>query len=93
MYILINHIPAKLNISSYGVDKLPVYYKEVRKDYEKLKQFNYLHLLKNRSGEPDVIFPLYNNLEYFALDEIKRETFTLYLNEFEQLGRVTVNLS
>ena len=92
-YILVNHIPAKLSISKYGLDELPVYYTETKKNYSKLKQFNYLHLLKNRSGEPDVIFPMYNNFEYFALDEIKKETFALYLNEFEQLGRVTVNLN
>jgi replicative DNA helicase len=91
-YMLVNNIPAKLNIQKYGVGGLPVYYTEVKKDYEKLKQFNYCHLLKNRSGEADIVFPMYNNLEYFALDEIKKEDFALYLDKFESTGKVTVNL-
>ena len=91
LYILINHIPAKLNLAEYGEGKYPtIYYQETKSGAIK-KQFNYMHLLKNRSGVPDLVFPMYNNFEYFAIDEIDRETFSLYLEEFNQTGKVTIN--
>jgi hypothetical protein len=90
-YIIVNHIPAKLNLAEYGEGKYPtIYYQETKSGAIK-KQFNYMHLLKNRSGVPDLVFPMYNNFEYFAIDEIDRETFSLYLEEFNQTGKVTIN--
>lgn len=81
-YILISHMPAKLNLKSYTDNKLPVYLKEG----DIKKEFIYWHLLKNRDGEPDLIIPMLNNLRYFDFEEIPKEHFAIYHEEFSKKG-------
>ena len=80
-YILVTHMPGKLNLKSYTDNKFPVYLGD--RDVE----FIYWHLLKNRDGEPDLVIPMLNNLRYFDFEEIPKEHFAIYHEEFARTGR------
>lgn len=56
-YMIVLHRPEMLGISSYGVNELPV------------KDMIYLHLLKNREGEPKIL-AFFNNLKYNSIEEV-----------------------
>jgi len=82
-YILISHMPSKLNLQSYTDNKFPV----ILTNGEQDTQFIYWHLLKNRDGEPDLIIPMLNNLKYFDFEEVSLEHFAIYHEEFKKTGR------
>lgn len=70
-YILFVHTPAKLGLVYYTNQKLPVN----MIIEEKIVNIPYFELVKNRSGEPDITFPLWNKLKYFDFDEMDTSTF------------------
>ena len=86
-YILISHMPSKLNIKSYTDQKLPVYLMDEKTG--EATQFIYWHLIKNREGEADRTVPMLNNLKYFDFTEISSEKFKEYHQQFMQKGIVT----
>ncbi|NRB64692.1 MAG: hypothetical protein HRU40_16970 [Saprospiraceae bacterium] len=86
-YILISHMPSKLNIKSYTDQKLPVYL--MAEKTGEATQFIYWHLIKNREGEADRTVPMLNNLKYFDFTEISSEKFKEYHQQFMQKGIVT----
>lgn len=65
-YIIFSHIPARLGLQSYGPNKFPT-----RAIYDnKIVETAFFELVKNRSGAPNLTFPLHNKLEYFDFDEM-----------------------
>jgi replicative DNA helicase len=56
-YLLVLHRPEILGIEYYGPKKLPV------------KNIIYMHILKNREGEPKIL-SFENNLKYNRIDEV-----------------------
>jgi replicative DNA helicase len=56
-YVIVLHRPEILGIEDYGPKKLPV------------KNIIYMHILKNREGEPKVL-SFENNLKYNRIDEV-----------------------
>jgi len=56
-YVIVLHRPEIISISEYGPKKLPV------------KNMIYMHILKNREGEPKFL-SFENNLKYNRIDEI-----------------------
>jgi replicative DNA helicase len=94
-YVIVNHIPAKLGIQEYTVDKLPtVYFKKKLSsegmEFEYPVQIPYLEVLKNRHGKSDSTIMLYNNLEYFRFDEVPLDLFKKYSLQFKEKGRISV---
>lgn len=90
-YIIVPHIPAKLGIRNYTEYNLPTEYTIV-KDKTKTKELAaYLHLIKNRSGESDIIIPLHNNLDFFDFNEMDSVEFEKRRKSFEKNGNVTID--
>lgn len=85
-YILITHMPSKLNIKKYTDNSLPVYLQE-KDDSE--TSFIYWHILKNRDGEPDQILPMLNDLKHFNFEEVPVEHFKKYTQQFDDDGSCT----
>lgn len=56
-YVIILHRPEIIGIEDYGPKKLPV------------KNIIYMHILKNREGEPKIL-SFENNLKYNRIDEV-----------------------
>lgn len=56
-YVIILHRPEILHIEEYGPKKLPV------------KNMIYMHIIKNREGEPKIL-SFENNLKYNRIDEV-----------------------
>jgi hypothetical protein len=81
-YILISHIPAKLHLKSYTDNKFPIYLT----DGNNSVSFVYWHLIKNRDGESDIIFPMLNNLKYFDFVEVQSDDFVKYHKDFVTTG-------
>jgi hypothetical protein len=81
-YILISHIPAKLHLKYYTDNKFPVFLT----DGDYTVSFVYWHLIKNRDGESDIIFPMLNNLKYFDFVEVNSEDFVKYHRDFVATG-------
>lgn len=77
-YILFVHTPAKLGLVFYTNQKLPV---NMIID-KKIIPIPYFELVKNRSGEPDITFPLWNKLKYFDFDEMETDVFTKLHSDF-----------
>jgi hypothetical protein len=73
-YIMVIHVPFFLNLYEYGVENLPTFYVE---NFNKVG-ICYLEVLKNRSGERMKTIPLYNNMKYYALDEMAASVFDKY---------------
>lgn len=76
-YIIIAHIPAKLQLQFYGPDKKPTRYKYRNSPTEDwtVVQIPYFELLKQRSGESDLTFAMENLLKYFDFDEMDSTKF------------------
>ncbi len=74
-YIYILHSPAKLQIASYTEVGFPVHFDDYECDPPSKKPMIYGLLVKNRTGESDILFPLKNRLEFFRLDEYPDEEF------------------
>lgn len=76
-YIIVAHIPAKLQLQFYGPDKKPTRYKYRNSPTEDwtIVQIPYFELLKQRSGESDLTFPMDNLLKYFDFDEMDNAKF------------------
>ena len=91
-YIIVNHIPAKLGIKRYTDLELPCEYIH-RKDGQILKRelASYLHLIKNRSGESDILIPLENRLEFFDFEELPSEEFVKRHKQLKSSQFVYVN--
>ncbi|MCS7317195.1 MAG: DnaB helicase C-terminal domain-containing protein [Candidatus Dojkabacteria bacterium] len=91
-YIIINHIPAKLGIKRYTELELPCEYIH-RKNGQIIKRelACYLHLIKNRSGESDIIIPLENRLEFFDFEELPSEEFAKRHKQLKTSQFVYVN--
>lgn len=85
-YIIISHIPAKLGIESYTTDGLPT---KMMIDGEVL-QIPYFELVKNRSGAPDLTFPMWNKLAFFDFDEMEVEVFKEMYTSFRDTGQIPV---
>jgi len=81
-YILISHIPAKLHLKSYTDNKFPIFLT----DGDYMVSFIYWHLIKNRDGESDIIFPMLNNLKYFDFVEVQSNDFLQYHKDFVATG-------
>lgn len=79
-------MPAKLGITSYTSAHLPTRYKLGTETY----MLPYFELVKNRSGEPDLTFPLYNKLSYFDFDEMESEVFEKIKNDFHDSECMTI---
>jgi hypothetical protein len=73
---MVIHVPLFLNLYEYGVENLPTYY--IEKGSQVRTGICYLEILKNRSGERMKTIPLYNNMKYYALDEIPPKVFEQY---------------
>jgi len=70
-YIVFSHMPGKLGIKDYCVQKYPtVMY--IGKDRFHIP---YFELVKNRSGEPDITIPMWNKLHRFDFDEMDIDVF------------------
>ena len=83
-YIMITHMPSKLNLKYYTDNKFPIWLGN------KEKEFIYWHLLKNRDGKPDQIIPMLNNLHHFNFKEVELDDFKTYCEEFIRTGKCTV---
>lgn len=80
-YIIVSHMPAKLHLTSYTEDKLPVWLGD------REKEFVYWHILKNRDGPPDRVIPTLNKLEYFDFEELTEKEFHKMWDEFRKTNR------
>lgn len=69
-YIIFSHIPARLGIQCYGSKRFPT---RIVYPNGMIKEMAYFELVKNRSGAPNLTFPLHNKLEYFDFDEMSVE--------------------
>lgn len=77
-YILFVHQPAKLGLMFYTNAKFPVNMIVEGKTLS----IPYFELVKNRSGEPDITFPMWNKLKYFDFDEMEKPVFEKLHSEF-----------
>lgn len=69
-------MPGKIGLTSYCTERYPSFYKLVNdKKEEKVCALPYFELVKNRSGSPDLTFPMWNKLEYFDFDEMDTDIF------------------
>lgn len=75
-YIIISHIPAKLNLKFYTSERLPT----VTKDGSK---FVYWHVVKNRDNEPDRMVACLENFKYFDFIELNAEQFNSMWSQFK----------
>lgn len=87
-YVLFNHIPARLGLPYYTNNKYPVRYRVPTGNPEKGKEYKvydipYFELIKNRSGQPDLTFPMYNKLEMFDFDEMESSVFNKLHQDFQ----------
>lgn len=78
-YILFVHLPAKLQIQSYTTAQLPT---RVKMPDGEIYMIPYFHLVKNRTGTPDLTFPLVNLLHFFDFDEMDKTVFAHLHKEF-----------
>jgi replicative DNA helicase len=87
-YIIVAHIPAKLQLPFYGPDKKPTRYKykETPTSDWTIVQIPYFELLKQRSGESDLTFAMENLLKYFDFDEMDANKFKQLHQTFEAQG-------
>ena len=70
-------MPGKIGLTSYGTERFPTFYKLLDSTrQERVYPLPYFELVKNRSGTPDLTFPMWNKLEYFDFDEMDRDIFT-----------------
>lgn len=76
-YIIIAHIPAKLQLQFYGPDKKPTRYKYRKSPNDEwtVVMIPYFELVKQRSGESDLTFAMENLLKYFDFDEMDNAKF------------------
>jgi replicative DNA helicase len=90
--VLIQHIPVKINIKSYTESGYPVEYIHILPDgTEEFEDAMYLHIVKNRSGEPGLIIPLINELKYFNIEELETEEFNKRVDQFKKKSIVKIN--
>jgi len=82
-YIIIAHSPARLNLSSYTDQKLPVHLQEPT---GALTDFIYFHILKNRDGTPDGVIPFLSRLHRFDFEDVSLQDFITYHNQFKTTG-------
>lgn len=87
-YVLMGNIPAKLHHSSYGSENFPVlykhhYYTKTKLDKEVIEQAYYLHLVKNRDGQSDIIIPLKNEMNIYNLEELSLDEFAERHKQFK----------
>lgn len=87
-YVLFNHIPARLGLPYYTNNKYPVRYRVPTGDTTPGKEYKvydipYFELIKNRSGQPDLTFPMYNKLEMFDFDEMESNVFAKLHEDFK----------
>ncbi len=87
-YVLFSHIPAKLSLQSYTHEGLPVKYRVATgssnpDEAYKVYDIPYFELIKNRSGAPDLTFPMYNKIEMFDFDEMDSNVWKKLLADFK----------
>ena len=82
-YIMISHIPAKLGINAYTTRNLPTLMLWPERS-EKTYQIVYFELIKQRSGESDLTFPMLNKLDRFNFDEMPTEHFNKLYKQFSE---------
>jgi len=78
-HILFSHMPAKLGITAYTTDRLPVKYKIDDTEY----MLPYFELVKQRSGESDLTIPMWNKLKFFDFDEMDSSIFQQLRDDFD----------
>ena len=76
--ILFVHTPAKLGIEAYTTGKLPT--RMLTEFSDRPVFIPFFELVKNRSGEPNLTFPLINKLKYFDFEECN----TYYLRQLQK---------
>lgn len=86
-YIIFAHMPSKLNIDSYTENGFP---SKITYNGSLVKMV-YFHLVKQRSGDADFMFPMWNDLKYFDFNEMGREFFDEIWTMFKQKGEVIYN--
>lgn len=89
-YVLLAHIPAKLNITSYTTRNLPTRMRIGDAETGKWVQIPYFELVKQRSGESDLTIPMWNKLHRFDFDEMDIEIFRELQSEFKEKGTCTI---
>lgn len=87
-YIMFSHTPAKLGISAYTTRNLPTLMLWPERG-NKTYQIVYFELVKQRSGESDLTFPMLNKLDRFNFDEMPKEQFAKLLHEFTTTQKCT----
>jgi len=83
-YIIILHMPAKIHLSSYTDNKFPVWLGSKDEKENQETQFIYFHIIKQREGEPDLMIPMLNRLQYFDFEEIEEKDFDKYWEDFKK---------
>lgn len=71
--IVFLHQPSKLGIEKYTTAQLPTKMLSTLSPYP--LAIPYFELVKNRSGVPNLTFPLINKLSHFDFDEMPKEVF------------------
>ena len=82
-YIIFSHMPAKLGIQAYTTEKYPtrVLINNV------WINIPYFELVKQRSGESDITFPMWNKLDRFDFDEMDLSIFRELHSSFKERGQ------